>query len=60
MGFFDKILGKKRSDAPSRPLEHAVIAQFAYGSTDLSRLFALEERLESSIADAGGRRVRRR
>jgi hypothetical protein len=25
---------------------------FAYGSTDLSRLFALEERLEAVIADA--------
>lgn len=53
MGFFDKILGKERSDALSRPPEHAVIVQFAYGSTDLSRLFALEERLEASIADAG-------
>jgi hypothetical protein len=33
--------------------EHAVLVQFAYGSTDLSRLFALEERLEQLIEHAG-------
>ena len=53
MGIFDKILGKKNPEPPSRPPEHAVIVQFAYGSTDLSRLFALEERLEAAIAEAG-------
>jgi hypothetical protein len=34
--------------------EHAVIVHFFnYGSTDLQRLFALEEQLEQAIADAG-------
>jgi hypothetical protein len=33
--------------------EHAVIVHFQYGSTDLARLFALEERLEQAIAEAG-------
>ncbi|NYZ61749.1 hypothetical protein [Luteimonas deserti] len=35
--------------------EHAVIVHFNYGSTDLQRLFALEDELEQaiSIADAG-------
>ena len=32
--------------------EHAVIVKFRYGSTDLTRLFALEERLEAAIASA--------
>jgi hypothetical protein len=32
--------------------EHAVIVHFEYGSTDLSRLFALEEQLEQAIAVA--------
>jgi len=33
--------------------EQAVIVYFAYGSTDLDRLFALEEELRAAIADAG-------
>jgi hypothetical protein len=33
--------------------EHAVIVHFTYGSTDLGRLFELEERLESAISAAG-------
>ena len=33
-------------------MEHAVIVHFQYGSTDLARLFALEDRLEKAIADA--------
>jgi hypothetical protein len=33
--------------------EHAVIVHFQYGSTDLARLFALEEQLEHAIAVAG-------
>lgn len=34
--------------------EHAVIVHFFnYGSTDLKRLFALEEQLEKAIASAG-------
>jgi hypothetical protein len=32
--------------------EHAVIVQFHYGSTDLSPLFDLEQRLERAIATA--------
>ena len=40
---------KKASPAP----EHAVLVHFLYGSTNLSRLFALEERLEEVIAAAG-------
>lgn len=36
-------------------IEHAVIVHFSYGSTDLSRLFALEDKLVEVIemADAG-------
>jgi hypothetical protein len=38
----------------SKDSEHAVIVHFFnYGSTDLQRLFALEEQLEQAIADAG-------
>jgi hypothetical protein len=33
--------------------EHAVIVYFQYGSTDLARLFVLEEQLERAIAAAG-------
>lgn len=33
--------------------EHAVIVHFAYGSTDLQRLFELEQQLESAISAAG-------
>ncbi len=33
-------------------VEHAVIVHFTYGSTDLSRLFELEDRLEEAIEDA--------
>jgi len=50
MGLFDRILGKKK---PNRPPEHAVLVHFAYGSHDLSRLFALEGRLKAAIAAAG-------
>lgn len=32
--------------------EHAVIVHFQYGSTDLARLFALEEQLEQAIVTA--------
>lgn len=53
MGFFDRILGKKNAEAQNRLPEHAVLVHFAYGSTDLSRLFSLEERLEEVIAAAG-------
>ena len=52
MGLFSKLFGK---DAPlsSDVPEHAVIVNFQYGSTDLQRLFDLEENLESTISDAG-------
>ena len=33
--------------------EHAVIVHFNYGSKDLTRLFALEEKLEAAIIKAG-------
>ncbi len=51
MGFLDKILGK-REQSPSPAPEHAVLVYFTYGSTDLSRLFALEEQLETVIGEA--------
>lgn len=43
------------SPSMTSPTEHAVIVHFAYGSTDLQALFALEEQLEQAIAaaDAG-------
>src|SRR6187401_804391 len=51
MGLLDKLFGK-RSQAPVAGPEHAVVVHFQYGSTDLSRLFALEEQLEQVIAAA--------
>jgi hypothetical protein len=33
--------------------EHAVIVKFQYGSTDLSRLFVLEDQLIAAIENAG-------
>lgn len=54
MGLLDKILGKGNNpEQPSPPTEHAVLVHFNYGSTDLSRVFSLEERLEKVIASAG-------
>jgi hypothetical protein len=53
MGLIDRIRGKKKSEPPRPAPEHAVLVQFAYGSTDLSRLFALEDRLEEAIVGAG-------
>jgi len=35
------------------PAEQAVIVHFNYGSTDLKPLFALEDKLESAIKQAG-------
>lgn len=52
MGDLDKTPGKKESEPPSRPPEHAVLVYFAYGSRDLSQLYALEERLDAAIAAA--------
>lgn len=43
------------SDSQSKPPtnEHAVVVQFAYGSKDLTKLFALEDELEKAIIAAG-------
>jgi hypothetical protein len=35
-----------------KPVEQVVIVHFQYGSTDLSRLFALQDRLEGAISSA--------
>ena len=46
-------LGALVTLAAANPVpEHAVIVNFSYGSTDLSRLFELEGRLEEAIAAA--------
>jgi len=37
---------------PPQNTEHAVIVHFRYGSTDLSRIFTLEDRLEAAIKSA--------
>jgi len=52
MGIFGKPFGNN-NDQDDEPVEHAVIVYFSYGRTDLSELFALEEKLEKAIADAG-------
>lgn len=51
MGFLDKLLRRRVPTQDPAP-EHAVLVYFQYGSTDLSRLFALEERLEQAISEA--------
>jgi hypothetical protein len=38
--------------APAPKIEQAVIVHFTYGSRDLKRLFALEEKLEAAITKA--------
>ncbi len=40
------------ANGQEKAVEQAVIVHFQYGSTDLSRLFALQDRLESAIAAA--------
>ncbi len=50
MGLFSKIFGKRAQEDPAP--EHAVIVHFAYGSTDLSPLFELEDKLEHAIDSA--------
>ena len=42
-------IGGSSTQAASTP-EQAVVVHFQYGSTDLARLFALEDRLESALA----------
>jgi len=51
MGWLSKVLTGNKG-AVSKPSEHAVIIHFQYGSTDLSRLFAVEEKLEAAISAA--------
>ena len=51
MGFFERLFGSRKKEA--HPVsEQAVIVRFEYGSTDLTRLFALEEQLEQAIRAA--------
>jgi hypothetical protein len=52
MGIFSNLFGNKQAAKSEEP-EHAVIVRFQYGSTDLQRLFDLEERLEQAISAAG-------
>lgn len=58
MGIFDTLAaffgagGPKASSksGANNPPEHAVIIHFQYGSTNLQRLFALENKIEEAIA----------
>lgn len=52
MGILSKLFGKKQLPS-SKNSEHSVIVHFQYGSTDLQRLFDLENQLESAINEAG-------
>lgn len=52
MGFFNRLLGKGKKPA-KQSNEHGVIVHFMYGSTDLTRLFGLEDLLEKAIEAAG-------
>jgi hypothetical protein len=49
------VVSTHAADPAVKAPEHAVIVHFQYRSTDLSELFALEEKLEAAIlaADAG-------
>ncbi|GMV92378.1 MAG: hypothetical protein AMXMBFR82_21560 [Candidatus Hydrogenedentota bacterium] len=48
MSLFSRILGGGSKEPEPSP-SHAVIVHFQYGSTDLSRIFQLEKRLEDAI-----------
>ena len=52
MGVFDDVT-KKPDDPPAPGDEQAVIVHFQYGSTDLSRLHSLEDRLEAALEGKG-------
>ena len=52
MGLFANLFGKKKPESAKLP-EQSVIVHFQYGKTDLDDLYALEDRLEPLIADAG-------
>jgi hypothetical protein len=51
MGWLSKLFGNN-AEPSAKPPEHAVVVHFQYGSTDLTRLFQLEEKLEAAIAAA--------
>jgi hypothetical protein len=51
MSFFDKLFGKQKKTHPA--VEHAVIVYFKYGTSDLSRLYTLEDKLEQVIRASG-------
>ena len=46
-----RLFGKGATEATPPP-EHAVVVHFTYGTTDLSRLFSLENELRSAIERA--------
>ena len=52
MGLLDRLFGGRKEGAGADP-EHAVIVRFNYGSTDMERLFALEQALEQALEGAG-------
>jgi hypothetical protein len=52
MRFLSKLFGRKKLQRAKEP-EHAVIVHFRYGTTDLQRLFDLEDRLIVAIDAAG-------
>lgn len=53
MGLLSKLFGKREQPQMTASPEHSVIVHFAYGSTDLGPLFALEGELEAAISKAG-------
>ena len=52
MGFLARLFGREVVGS-SGNLDHAVIARFEYGSTDLEALFEVERQLEAAIDEAG-------
>ncbi len=52
MNWLSRLFGKPSDDRNAAP-EHAVIVHFQYGSTDLTRIFELEDLLESAIEASG-------
>lgn len=55
MSILSKLFGTKQTPQPQaeRPVEHAVIVSFRYGSTDFDPVFAVSEQLERAINSAG-------
>lgn len=52
MSIFSKLFGGDSKEPESAP-DHAVIVNFQYGSTDLTRIFQLEKLLEDAIEETG-------